>query len=75
MTWVWPGLIRQGWELSAEKQISAEVDFVVLRFCFSALAERLFIQKKSEKCDQTDRLVHRPTSPQDLRVQYALVNP
>ena len=45
------------------------------RILFSALAEPLLREKKSEKRDQNDRLVHRPTSPLDLRVQYALVIP
>ena len=60
--------------------VRGNADFRGSRFChpwilFSALAERLFIKKKSEKCDQTERLVHRPTLPQDCRVQHALVIP
>ena len=58
--------INQGWEFSAKKRISAEIDFGLLgnrfwppRILFLALADPLF-KKKSEKRDQTNRLVHRP---------------
>ena len=48
----------QGWELSAEILLQ----FLRPRILFSVLAEPLFIKKKSEKRDQTDRLLHRPTT-------------